>query len=124
MAHLATADQYARPRAVPIVFVWLDPHLYTPLDDKPKSVAWSELGRARDIAATGRASVVVDLYDEDWSRLAWVRVDGTAEILEDGAERERAAAALTAKYPQYRDLPLDGRPIIRLTAERVIEWQA
>ena len=109
---------------VPIVFVWAEPHLYTPLDRKPKSVALGELQRARDIEMNGRVSVVVDEYAEDWSRLAWVRVDGTAEILESGEERDRAAAALTEKYPQYRTLTLDGCPIVKVTAERVSEWHA
>ncbi|MGH2498521.1 MAG: pyridoxamine 5'-phosphate oxidase family protein, partial [Candidatus Limnocylindria bacterium] len=47
VAHLATADRGGRPHVVPIVFVWSDPVLYTPLDRKPK--------RARDPRALRRA---------------------------------------------------------------------
>ncbi|CAN5149448.1 hypothetical protein BH18CHL2_BH18CHL2_07540 [soil metagenome] len=108
---------------MPIVFVYEDPALYTPLDRKPKQHDDPRtLRRARDIEANGRVSVVVDRWDEDWSRLEWVRIDGTAEILEAGDERDRAAAALSAKYPQYAELPLEGRPIVKVTAERVTEW--
>jgi hypothetical protein len=68
--------------------------------------------------------VVIDEYDEDWSRLRWVRLDGTAEVLEHGAERDRAVAALEEKYPQYRSLSLEGCPVIRMTVERRTEWSA
>jgi len=125
VAHLATADQYARPHVVPIVFVWSDPHLYTPLDRKPKrDDDWHLLRRVRNIETNGRVSVVVDLYDEDWSLLAYVLLEGTAEILQSGDERDRAVSALEAKYPQYRTLPLQGCPVIRLTVERRSEWEA
>ncbi len=125
VARLATADQYARPHVVPIVFVYLEPHLYTPLDRKPKrDDDWRALRRVRNIETNGRVSVVVDEYGEDWTRLRYVLLEGTAEILESGNERDRAAAALEAKYPQYRTLPLDGRPIIRVTVERRVEWSA
>jgi len=125
VAHLATADQYARPHVVPIVFAYLEPHLYTPLDRKPKrDDDWRSLRRVRNIETNGRVSVVVDEYGEDWARLRYVLLEGTAEILESGEERDRAAAALEAKYPQYRDLPLAGRPIVRVTIERRIDWSA
>ncbi len=124
VAHLATSDQYARPHVVPIVFVWADPHLYTPIDRKPKrSRDWRALRRVRNIETNGRVSVVVDVWDEDWSRLAYVLLQGTAEIIESGVEWERAAALLAAKYPQYRALPLAGCPIVRVTVERRTEWR-
>ena len=108
---------------MPIVFVYEDPVLYTPLDRKPKQHGDPRaLRRARDIEANGRVSVVVDRWDEDWTGLAWVRVDGTAEILDGGDERDRAAAALAAKYPQYGTLPLEGCPVVKVIAERVTEW--
>jgi PPOX class probable F420-dependent enzyme len=47
--------------------------------------------------------VLVDSYEDDWSRLWWVRVDGRAEILPGGAEREHAFDLLAQRYPQYRE---------------------
>jgi len=124
VAYLATADQYARPHVVPIAFVYEHPHLYTPIDRKPKrSDDWRALRRVRNIETNGRVSVIVDRWDEDWSRLAWVMLEGTAELLEGGAERERAIARLAAKYPQYRDVAIDG-PVIRVNVERRVEWSA
>ena len=123
VAHLATSDQYARPHVVPVVFVWRDAVLYTPLDRKPKrDDDWHALRRVRNIETNGRVAVVVDRYDEDWSRLAWVLLEGVAAILESGDERDAAAGLLGEKYAQYETLSLEGRPIVRVEIERATEW--
>ena len=123
VAHLATSDQYARPHVVPIVFVWHEPILYTPLDRKPKrDDDWHALRRVRNIETNGRVAVVVDRYSEEWTKLAWVMLEGVATILEDGEERESAAVLLRAKYAQYDALPLEGRPIVRVQVEKTAEW--
>ena len=125
VAHLATADQYARPHTVPIVFVWREGILYTPLDRKPKREDdWHALRRVRNIETNGRVAIVVDRYDEDWSRLAWVMLEGVATILETGEERDAAAVVLREKYTQYETLSLDGRPIVRVEIERASEWSS
>jgi PPOX class probable F420-dependent enzyme len=123
VAHLATSDQYARPHVVPIVFAYEHPHLYTPIDRKPKRVDdWRRLRRVQNVVTSGRASVVVDVWDEDWSKLRYVLVEGTADVLESGAEHDRAVALLEAKYAQYAAMPLADAPVIRVTVERTIEW--
>ena len=125
VAHLATADQYARPHVVPIVFVLSDTKLYFPLDRKPKrDDDWHMLRRVRNIETNGRVSIVVDRYDEDWAKLAWVLLEGVATILETGAERDAVAAQLAAKYPQYQGGGLDDRPVVRVLIERAVEWHA
>jgi len=124
-AHLATSDQYARPHVVPIVFVWHDPLLYTALDRKPKrDDDWHALRRVRNIETNGRVAVVVDRYDEDWTRLAYVLLEGVATILESGDERDMAAGLLREKYAQYESVSLDGRPVVRVTVERGVEWSS
>ena len=123
VARLATADQYARPHAVPIVFVVDGDRLYFPLDRKPKREDdWHALRRVRNIETNGRASIVVDHYDEDWSKLAWVLLEGVATILETGDERDAAAAGLARKYAQYQNGGLDGRPVVRVVIERAVQW--
>jgi PPOX class probable F420-dependent enzyme len=124
VAHLATADQYARPHIVPIVFVYEDAVVLTPIDGKRKSVEWRELRRVKNVEANGRASVLVDHYEEAWSRCAWVRLDGVAEILEDGEDQRRAVKLLEDKYPQYERMPLRDAPFIRVRLEHVSEWHA
>ena len=114
VAHLATADQYARPHIVPIVFVYEDPFVFTPIDAKPKSVEdWRDLRRVLNIETNGHASVIVDVYNENWAKLAWVRMDGVADILTKG-EDHRYALGLIAAIAAYGFYTSQGtRPIFR-----------
>ena len=116
---------------MPICFV-LDDRLaviYTPLDEKPKRSADPlDLARVRDLLTQAEATILVDRWDEDWSRLAWLRAYGTAELIEPG-DRELpahrvAVGALRAKYPQYRGQALERRPVIRISLTRVVSWGA
>lgn len=132
-AVLATIDPDGHPRLVPICHVIGDddrlgrPRLYTPIDDKPKaSPDPRRLGRVRDLLILPAATLLVDRWDEDWSRLAWLRVYGRAEILEprpdEVEEHAWAVAALREKYEQYRTHRLEERPIIRIAINRSISW--
>jgi PPOX class probable F420-dependent enzyme len=106
------------------VFVYQDAFVVTPIDAKPKSVDdWRALRRVRNVETNGRASVLVDVYDEDWSRIAWVRIDGVAELLTAGLDHRQALAALGRKYAQYRTMPLHDAPVIRVRVEHVAQWQ-
>jgi PPOX class probable F420-dependent enzyme len=122
LGHLATTSATGRPHVVPVCFAWLPPFVYSAIDGKPKRTQL--LRRIRNIAETGRAALVVDRWSEDWSKLAYVLVEGSAEVLVDGRERDEALILLTAKYPQYDDLPLEGNLVIKLVAEHVVEWHA
>ena len=64
------------------------------LDGKPKSVSLRRLRRVRNILANPQVSLVVDHYEEDWSRLQYLMVSGGAELLESGEEWARAIAML------------------------------
>jgi PPOX class probable F420-dependent enzyme len=102
-----------------------DGNLYFPLDRKPKrDDDWHALRRVRNIETNGRVSIVVDRYDEDWAKLAWVLLEGVATILESGTERDGAAARLTERYAQYRGTALDDRPVVRVIIERTVAWHA
>ena len=123
VGHLATADQYARPHVVPIVFVYEPPFVFTPIDAKPKSVEdWHDLRRIKNVETNGRASVLVDVYHENWSKTAWVRIDGVADILTEGDEHRRALSLLAGKYKQYEGMPLRNAPVIRVRIEHVSQW--
>lgn len=118
-ARLATVDADGRPHLVPVVFALDGDHLWTAIDHKPKSTR--DLKRLRNIAAQPRVSVLVDHYEEDWTRLWWVRLDGEASVFDDG--RDRAGELLRAKYPQYRHAPLDG-PMIVIRIDTWRGWAA
>jgi PPOX class probable F420-dependent enzyme len=126
-ATLVTIAPDGRPRPVPICFVLVGAAavLYTPLDDKPKATDDPlALARVRDITADTRVAILADRWDEDWTRLAWLRAEGRATLLEPGPEHATAVAALRATYPQYQTHRLDDRPLIRVEIDRVTTWGA
>lgn len=119
---MATVTAGGAPRIIPIVFAVVDDTLYSAVDRKPKTT--QRLHRLANIRATGRASILVDHYDEDWTALWWVRVDGPAQVLKpDSDEGGLAIDALTGKYPQYDGARPTG-PVIRIDAHRWTSWTA
>ncbi len=131
-ATLATVDADGRPRLVPCCFVLLDtddgPVLLTPIDEKPKrSADPRELARVRDIQRDPRVTLLVDRWDEDWTRLAWLRLAGDGMLLwptEHTGEHVLAVAALRARYPQYVTQALESLPLIRVHLTSVRSWTA
>jgi len=122
-ATLGTIAEDGRPRLVPICFALDGDALFTPIDEKPKQAADPRhLARVRDIERRADVTVLIDEWDEDWTHLAWLRIDGRANLAEDPAERASAVAALRAKYPQYAEHDLEHRPLIRIAIERVRSW--
>ena len=115
VAHLATVDQAGRPHVVPICFVLEGSTLYTAVDEKPKRTR--RLKRLENIEANPQVEIVIDHYEEDWSKLWWVRLRGTARIVED----PQAMALLAEKYPQYREQPPAG-PVIAVEIVERSEW--
>ena len=124
VARLATADASGQPHVIPIVFATDGQRLYTPVDEKPKRVAPSRLKRVRNLLVNPQVAVVVDEYDEDWTRLAWVLVTGQGEIVEAGEAHALGLRLLQAKYPQYDVMPLEHRLLIVVTPVRVTGWGA
>jgi PPOX class probable F420-dependent enzyme len=122
-ATLGTIAEDGRPRLVPICFVLDGEVLFTPIDEKPKqSTDPRQLARIRDIERRADVTVLIDRWDEDWHRLAWLRMDGRASLAEDPADRARAIGALRTKYPQYAAHDLEHCPLIRIAIERVRSW--
>jgi PPOX class probable F420-dependent enzyme len=128
---LVTIGRDGWPQAVPACFVLGAPDrgddrtvIYSPIDEKPKrSGDPHALARVRDIRARPIASLLVDRWDEDWTRLGWVRVSGDAALVEPGVEgHATAVVALRAKYPQYGRQHLEVRPLIAIDVRRVASW--
>jgi PPOX class probable F420-dependent enzyme len=121
VAHLATVGVDGKPHIVPITFAPDGDVLFFAVDHKPKKTA--DLQRLRNIEANPAVSVLVDHYDDEWTQLWWVRVDGSARVLTAGAEFERAISLLVERYAQYRSARPDG-PVVAITIERVMGWSA
>jgi PPOX class probable F420-dependent enzyme len=92
------------------------------VDEKPKST--TDLARIRDIRRDRRVTLLVDRYDDnDWSRLAWLRIEANATVLERGDDWLAALDGLRARYDQYREMALESRPMLRLAPTCVTGWR-
>jgi PPOX class probable F420-dependent enzyme len=120
IAHLATADRRAVPHVVPVCFAVAAGTLYITIDEKPKR--GTALKRLKNIAENPAVAVIVDRYDEDWSRLGWVMLRGRAEILREGQEHQDAQDLLRARYPQLAAMQIATYPVIAVRIERTTSW--
>ena len=124
VGHLATADASGSPFVVPVCFVLLGSTIYSILDEKPKRTHLLRLRRVRNVVENPRAALVVDRYDEDWSRIGFALLRGPARLVEPGAEHAEALVALRSKYAQYRSMRLDDRPALAIDVAHVATWGA
>src|ERR671919_2062420 len=100
VAHLAFVDPEDRPRVLLVKFAFAEDAVWSAIDDKPKRSA--EPARVRYLRRRPEAALCVDVYDDDWSRLAWVQLIGRVDVL--ALDEGRAGVeALTAKYAPYRE---------------------
>ena len=140
VARLATVSAAGEPHVVPVTFAVIDAPVIDvraersldeppsdasaviafAVDHKPKTT--TALRRLDNIAANPRVAFLVDDYDEDWSRLWWVRADADAIIL-SGDLRSLALTALTTKYAQYQQIPPNG-VVVGATVLRWTGWQS
>lgn len=102
-----------------VTFALVGATAVTAIDHKPKST--DRLQRLANVEANRRASLLVDHYEEDWSRLWWVRIEGAASIHHDGEIHADAIEALVDKYPQYADRPPQGA-VIAIAQDLVTSW--
>lgn len=125
VAHLATADAAGEPHVIPICYAVVGDVFYFVVDDKPKRTR-SGLKRLRNIAANPHVALVVDDYDDDWSRLAYLLVRGQAAVVGERTEYDTVVAVLRERYPQYRTMPLsfETHPLVRIDPEQRHLWRA
>jgi len=126
VGHLATTGADGAPHVVPLCYARIDDRLYFVADDKPKRRGPRALKRLANIAANPRVALVVDDYDADWSRLAYLLLHLDAEAVDDPVEYAGALAALRQRYPQYRQMTLEAatHPMVRMTPRRWHLWRA
>ena len=121
VGYLGTVGSAPSPHVVPVCFVLLGDTVYSAIDHKPKR--GRRLRRLSNIAANPAACLLISEYDDDWSRLWWVRLDGRARVALDPVEHEDALDALSEKYPQYADRRPTG-DVIALDVEHWSSWAA
>jgi PPOX class probable F420-dependent enzyme len=120
VARLAYLDADGQPRVLPITYALAQDAIWSVIDRKPK--VQDVPARVEWLRREPRAGICVDVYHEDWTKLAWVQLIGEVDVLEldeDGAGLE----ALLDKYPQYHEEAPQG-PLLRLSVERGMSWRA
>jgi PPOX class probable F420-dependent enzyme len=122
VARLATADAAGRPHVVPICYALRGNTVYFTIDEKPKKRPGARLKRLANLRENPSAALVVDRYDEDWSRLGWVMVQGRAEVLEAGPEHDLAQVSLRARYPQLVTMRIEELPVVAVRLDHVVSW--
>jgi len=123
VGRLATASAAGQPLVVPVCYAFDGERLYFAVDPKPKRTR--RLRRLRNIEENPRVSLVVDRWDEDWTALAWVIVEGRAEVLARRDDIGRAVELLEAKYEQYRAMSLarETGPVVGIVPDRILSWK-
>jgi PPOX class probable F420-dependent enzyme len=121
VARLATADAAGRPHVVPVCYALIRDKVYFTIDEKPKKKP-TALKRLANLRANPQAALVADRYDEDWTRLGWVMVQGPAEILEGGAEHDHAQGVLRQRYPQLASMHIEALPVVAVRIDHAASW--
>ena len=122
VARFASADRTGQPHVLPVCFALLDNAVCFTIDEKPKKQPGKQLKRLRNLMENPKAALVVDHYEEDWSRLGWVMIQGRADILEAGDTHDRAQSRLRERYPQLRTMLIDALPVITIRIDHVSSW--
>jgi PPOX class probable F420-dependent enzyme len=113
-AALASIGEDGNPHVVPVCFAIVGEEVVSAIDHKPKS--GRELARVANVRARPNATLLFDRWDEDWTRLGWVMVAGSAHMAPPGA----GADELAARYRQYQEQPPRGEVIV--LRPEVIRW--
>ena len=122
IGHLATADQNAHPHLIPICYSSDGVSIVSALDQKPKSTGIRNLKRVKNIISNPQVALLIDHYDDDWQKLWYVLISGTATLLEKGEFQKKAIGLLVDKYPQYQDMCISKSPVIRITPTKITSW--
>jgi PPOX class probable F420-dependent enzyme len=124
VARLATIDSEFKPHLVPVVFVFDGNHFFIPIDEKRKTVEPDKLKRIRNIQHNPSIALLIDQYDEDWTKLTFVMIEGEASIAnksEGNLQVKQAYQKLVTKYIQYQKVRV-GEMCIIITPKKLTSW--
>ena len=122
VARFATAEPSGQPHVVPICYAVSDNSVYFTIDKKPKQLTDKPLKRIRNLQNNPHVALVVDRYEDDWTQLGWVMVQGDAALLDDGEEHTKAQQLLKARYPQLHGMQINDLPVIAVRIKHVVSW--
>ncbi len=132
VARLATVDLECKPHLVPVVFVYDNDHdfYFIPIDEKTKRSRPENLKRVKNIKENPNVALLIDEYNEDWTKLYFIMIQGKASIIGgkkklDQNERsflKKAHKSLRNKYPQYKKIGV-GEHVIMIMPRKVIAWK-
>jgi PPOX class probable F420-dependent enzyme len=131
VARLATVDLECMPHLVPVVFAFDNDHdfYFIPIDEKTKRSRPENLKRVRNIKENPNVALLIDEYNEDWTKLYFIMIQGMASII--GGKKldenemsllEKAHKLLCNKYPQYQKIGV-GEYVIMIMPQKVIAWK-
>jgi PPOX class probable F420-dependent enzyme len=128
VAHLATADSSLQPYITPVVFVIEKDEIFIPLDYKPKTVAFKQLKRVKNIQKNPKVAFQVDNYEDDWQRLWFILLMGYAELVEQkevGRDQDKYIRKVhdlfMEKYVQYSKVEI-GTIFVKISTLRGFYW--
>ena len=125
LGHLAcSTGRGGKLLVIPICYAFDGSMIYSAIDEKPKSTEPLALRRVSNIIQNSRVCFIVDAYYEDWRRLQYVLVHGTAVLLTEGRDFDAAILLLRRKYRQYKSMRLEARPIIEIKPLRIVAWRS
>lgn len=113
-AVMATVGSDGSPHAVPITYALSGDSFITPIDHKPKRGV--KLARVKNIERDPRVTLLIDRWDEDWTRLFWIMVKGKAHV-EPGP---LTSPELVERHEQFRDQKEDA--LIVIEPQRILWW--
>ncbi|MGC1928483.1 MAG: hypothetical protein WA667_05870, partial [Candidatus Nitrosopolaris sp.] len=102
---------------------------FIPIDEKTKRSKPENLKRTKNIQQNPNVALLIDEYNEDWTKLYFIMIQGKASII-GGKELERnellllekAHKLLCDKYVQYQKIGI-GKYIIMIIPQKVITWK-
>ena len=129
VARLATVDSEHKPHLIPVVFAFDNDSYFIPIDEKTKRSKPEKLKRTKNIQQNSDVALLIEEYNDDWTKLYFVMIQGTASII--GGKKleqnelsllEKAHKLLIDKYLQYQKIGI-GEYVIVIIPRKVITWK-
>lgn len=113
VCRIATVRPGGEPHVIPVCPVFDGETLYVDVGERSAT--------ASGVRDSGRVTVLIDEYDDDWSRLKAMLLRCHARPL-DGAEQDDAWTRIREKFPQYSSVNWEPRLTLALEVRDWREW--